>query len=44
MNSKDTYASMAITKGGLGKLISEKILKLKGLLSLTDYYQEVHSY
>ena len=35
---------MAIAKGGLGKLISEKILKLKGLLSLTDHYQEAHSY
>ena len=35
---------MAIAKGGLGKLISNKILKLKGLLSLTDHYQEVHSY
>lgn len=35
---------MAIAKGGLGSLISAKILKLKGMLSLTDYYQKVHSY
>ena len=49
MASKGTLSNsrkgcMAIAKGGLGSLISEKILKLKGLLSLTDHYQEVHSY
>ena len=35
---------MATAKGGQGSLISAKILKLKGLLSITDHYQEVHSY
>ena len=42
--SNSRKGCMAIAKGGLGSIISEKILKLKGLLSLTDHYQEVHSY
>lgn len=42
--SNSRKGCMAIAKGGLGSLISAKILKLKGLLSLTDHYQEVHSY
>ncbi|EFW24739.1 hypothetical protein HMPREF9430_00768 [Solobacterium moorei F0204] len=39
-----TLGGLISAKGGLGRIISEKILKLKGLLSLTDHYQEVHSY
>ena len=42
--SNSRKGCMAIAKGGLGSIISEKILKLKGLLSLTDHYQEVNSY
>ena len=42
--SNSRKGCMAIAKGGLGSLISAKILKLKGLLSLTDHYHEVHSY
>mgnify|MGYP000967250789 CR=1 FL=1 len=42
--SNSRKGCMAIAKGGLGSLISERILKLKGLLSLTDHYQKVHSY
>nr|DAX68527.1 MAG TPA: hypothetical protein [Caudoviricetes sp.] len=39
-----TLGGFGSAKGGLGSIISEKILKLKGLLSLTDHYQKVHSY
>ena len=38
-----TLGGFGSAKGGIGSLISEKILKLKGLLSLTDDCQEVHS-
>lgn len=39
-----TLGGFGSAKGRIGSLISEKILKLKGLLSLTDDCQEVHSY
>ena len=41
-NSRKGY--MAMAKGGLHKVLSNHILKLKGLLSLADQYQLVHIY
>ena len=44
MDRPQLKAMLEFARDGIGTLIREKILKLKGLLSLTDHYQEVHSY
>lgn len=43
-NANSRKGCMAISKGALQNVLSKKILKLKGLLSLVDQYQLVYIY
>jgi group II intron reverse transcriptase/maturase len=43
-NANSRKGCMAIAKGALNSVLNNNILKRKGLLSLADHYQIVHSY
>ena len=44
VNARSRKGTMAIAKGALQSVLNNNILKRKGLLSLADHYQLVHSY
>lgn len=44
VNARSRKGTMAIAKGALQSVLNNNILKRKGLLSLADHYQFVHSY